>query len=43
VDFDSGDWRDYKMEEGEVIVGLYIHSMDNDSHFVDKMGFVIGE
>jgi len=31
------------MEEGEVIVGLYIHSMENDSCFVDKMGFVIGE
>ena len=39
----SGSWRDYKLEEGEVIIGLYIKSPKNDNHFVYKMGFIIGE
>jgi hypothetical protein len=41
--YDSGEWRDYKLEEGEKIVGIYIWSMTNKNAFVDKFGFIIGE
>ena len=41
--YDSGEWREYKLEEGEKIVGIYIWSMTSDNAFVDKFGFIIGE
>ena len=39
---DMGGWVDWSIEPDEIVIGLYIHSMENDGHFVDKMGFILG-